>query len=109
MSTSRFMSELGDHIESWLADMALRSSSEHTLRNYRADLGAFHDYFSPGGIEPPTPREFDVLAMREWLGHLYSQNLSPVTIRRRLAAVRSFFRHLLRRRIVEINPAKLVR
>ena len=103
------MSELRDYIEAWLADIALRNSSEHTLRNYRADLEAFHDYFSPPGTDPPGPREFDVLAIREWLGHLYGQDLSPVTVRHKLAAVRSFFRFLLRRHIVDINPAKLVR
>ena len=103
------MSELRDRIEAWLGDMALRNSSEHTLRNYRTDLEAFHDYFSPPGMEPPSPREFDALAIREWLGHLYSQKLSPVSIRRKMAAVRSFFKFLLRRRIIDINPAKLVR
>jgi integrase/recombinase XerC len=103
------MSELRDRIEAWLSDIALRNSSEHTLRNYRIDLEAFHDYFSPPGAQPPSPREIDVLAIREWLGHLYGLKLSPVSIRRKMAAVRSFFKFLLRRRIVDINPAKLVR
>jgi integrase/recombinase XerC len=103
------MSELRGHIEDWLAELALRNSSEHTLRNYRIDLEAFHDYFALPGREPPAPREFDVLAIREWLGYLYSAHLSPVTIRRKTAAVRSFFKFLLKRGIVDINPAKLVR
>jgi integrase/recombinase XerC len=103
------MSELRDHIEAWLAEMALRNSSEHTIRNYRSDVEAFHDYFSPPGGEPPSPREFDPLAIREWLGHLYGEKLSPVSIRRKMAAVRSLFQFLLKRGIVDINAAKLVR
>jgi integrase/recombinase XerC len=103
------MSELRGHIEDWLAELALRNSSEHTLRNYRIDLEAFHDYFAPPDCEPPAPREFDALATREWLGYLYGLKLSPVTIRRKTAAVRSFFKFLLKRGIVAINPAKLVR
>jgi integrase/recombinase XerC len=103
------MSELKAHIEDFLADLALRNSSEHTLRNYRLDLEAFHDYFSPPGGEPPAVREFDALAIREWIGDLYQQKLSPVTIRRKMAAVRSLFKFLLQRSLVDINPAKLVR
>ncbi len=103
------MSELREHIEAWLAEMALRNSSEHTLRNYRSDLEAFHNYFTPPGGQPPSAREFDPLAIREWLGHLYSQELSPVSIRRKIAAVRSLFQFLLKRGIVDINAAKLVR
>ena len=103
------MSELRQHIEDWLADLALRNCSEHTLRNYRLDLEAFHAYFSPPGTSPPTPREFDVLAIREWLGDLYQHKLSSVTIRRKMAAVRSFFKFLLKRGLVDINAAKLVR
>lgn len=103
------MSELSEHIEAWLAELALRNSSEHTIRNYRMDLEEFHEYFAQQGIEPPGVREFDVLAIREWLGHLHDQELSAVTVRRKIAALRSFFKFLLKRQIVDINPAKLVR
>lgn len=109
MDTCLCMSELRDGIEAWLADLALRNSSEHTLRNYRIDLEEFLEYFSPPETEPPAPREFDPLAIREWLGHLYQQKLSPVSIRRKMAAVRSFFKFLLKLGVVDINPAKLVR
>ena len=103
------MSELGERIDEWLSDLALRNSSEHTLRNYRSDLVEFLAYFSPPDAEPPAPRDFDTLAIREWLGHLYQQKLSAVTMRRKMAAVRSFFKFLLKNGLVEINAAKLVR
>ncbi len=103
------MTELKQRIEEWMTELALRNSSEHTLRNYRIDLEAFHEYFTLKDAEPPAPREFDALAIREWLGDLHRQNLSPVTIRRKMAAVRSFFKFLVKRQLVDINPAKLVR
>jgi integrase/recombinase XerC len=103
------MSELRRQIEAYLADLALRNSSVHTLRNYRIDLTEFADYFSPPQTEPPAPQEFDVLAIREWLGHLYEHNLSAVTVRRKTAAVRSLFTFMLKNGVVRINPAKLVR
>ncbi len=103
------MSELRGHIEGFLAELALRNSSEHTLRNYRMDLEEFLGYFTPPESDPPAPRDIDVLAIREWLGHLYEKKLSPVTIRRKMAAVRSLFKLMLKRGLVDINPAKLVR
>lgn len=103
------MSELKEHIEGYLTELTLRNSSEHTIRNYRLDLEAFLEYFSPKDAEPPALREFDALAIREWLGGLYQQKLSMVTIRRKLAAVRSLFTYLLKRGLVEVNAAKLVR
>lgn len=103
------MSDLHEHIEAWVAEMALRNSSGHTLRNYRSDLEAFHAYFTPPSGSPPAARDIDLLALREWLGHLYQQNLNPVSIRRKLAAVRSFFTFLRKHGVVDVNPAKLVR
>jgi integrase/recombinase XerC len=103
------MSELGDHIDAYLGELALKNSSAHTLRNYGIDLREFLEYFSPPETEPPAPREFDALVIREWLGHLYEQKLNALTVRRKLAAVRSLFKFMLKRRIVDVNPAKLVR
>jgi integrase/recombinase XerC len=103
------MSELRDNLEAYLADLALRNSSEHTIRNYRIDLEAFADYFTPPGEQTCHPRDIDPLAIREWLGAMYDQKLSAVTVRRKMAAVRSLFKFMLKRGVVAINPAKLVR
>ena len=43
-------------------------------------------------------KQIDALAIREWLGHLYEQRLTAVSMRRKLAAVRSFFKFLVARR-----------
>src|SRR5205823_11255122 len=67
------------------------------------------EYFTPPGSEPPSPSEIDLLMLREWLGDLYRRKLSAVTMRRKLAAVRSFFNFMLRSGTVSVNTAKLVR
>ena len=43
------------------------------------------------------------------MGSLYDAQLSPISIRRKLAAVRSFFKHLQRAGVVTTNVARLVR
>jgi integrase/recombinase XerC len=58
---------------------------------------------------PPEPEALDLLLLREWLAGLYRDNLTAVTIRRKLAAVRGLFAFLLREGVVPVNVARLVR
>src|SRR5438270_4750031 len=103
------MSELVRQVDRYLAELERRNMSAHTLRNYRSDLDQFIDYFSPPETEPPAPNEIDVLAIREWLGSLYERELDVMSIRRKLAAVRSCIQFLLRDGVITLNTAKLVR
>ncbi len=103
------MSELAERIESYLAELRRENVSAHTLRNYASDLEQFLEYFSPPGEEPPAPAKIELLAIREWLGDLYRRKLSAITIRRKLAALRSFFQFLVREGVLAVNTARLVR
>lgn len=89
--------------------MVRENASAHSVRSYGSDLEQFLQYLTPPQGEPPPPQKIDTLMLREWLGDLYHQNLSPVTMRRKLAAVRSLFRYLLRHGVVETNIARLIR
>ena len=107
------MSELSSAIDAYLESLVRRDESAHTLRNYAADLREFTAYFSPEGTEPPAPGGFDLLALREWLGHLYEREQKPATIRRKLASLRGFFRYYSREEAregrVAFDPARLLR
>jgi integrase/recombinase XerC len=107
------MSDLAQQIERFLDELHRSNVSPHTLRNYGSDLGQFLKYFtvkSQDGSETCAAVEaIDALAVREWLGHLYEQHLSAVSMRRKLAAVRSFFKFLVREGLIETNVARLVR
>ncbi len=98
------MSELGTAAERYLAGLARENASPHTLRNYSSDLDQFVEYFFNA-----APREIGSVQLREWLGHLYDQRLSTITIRRKLAVVRSLFKFMLREGMIAMNPARLVR
>ena len=74
------MSELGSRIEGYLAELARRGVSEHTVRAYAADLAQFLEYLSPPETTPPDPQAIDVLTLREWLVGLYERKLATVTI-----------------------------
>src|SRR6059036_1002541 len=110
ISSSTYMpeSELQSHIARFLEELRRNNVSPHTLAAYGSDLAQFIEYFSPPGTEPPDPRAIQPLQIREWLGSLYTRKLTAVSMRRKLAALRAFFRFLAREGTIEINPAKLV-
>jgi len=103
------MSELAGQIDRYLADLVRHANSAHTVTAYSADLREFLHYLSPPDTEPPAPGAIDLLILREWLAGLYGQQLTAVTIRRKLAAVRGLFRFMLREGVVPVNIGRLVR
>jgi len=103
------MSELADQIDRYLEQLQRENASAHTVRNYASDLAQFLDYLTPPDFDPPAPSKIDVLMLREWLGALYRQKLQAVSMRRKLAAVRSLFEFMLRAGTLSVNTAKLVR
>jgi len=102
------MSELALQIDAYLAELRRENASAHTIRNYGSDLRQFLTYLTPPDGEPPALSELDTLAFREWLGALYQKKLSPVTLRRKLASVRSFCQYLVRNGSMDANRARLV-
>jgi integrase/recombinase XerC len=103
------LSELADQAERYRQELERRGVSPHTMRAYVADLAQFIEYLSPPGAEPPALETIDLLVFREWLAGLYAANLTAVTIRRKLAAVRGLFGFLYREGFVKTNRARLVR
>jgi len=92
-----------------LDELRRQNASEHTVRNYASDLEQFLAYFAIPGKPKPALDDIDALAIREWLGHLYEQRLTAVSMRRKLASVRSLYKFLLREGVVEKNVARQVR
>ncbi len=99
------MSELGGYIDRYLEELVRSGNSIHTVDAYRVDLRDFLRFLEPA----PEPAEVDVLRMRQWLADLYRQDLSTLTIRRKLAAVRGLFHYLVREGVLKKNVARLVR
>ena len=103
------MSELADLITQFLDERRRENVSPHTLRNYGSDLEQFRAYFTtPEGVTASL-NSIDTLALREWLASLYDRELKVISSRRKLAAVRSFYKWLVREGKVPINVAKLLR
>lgn len=84
-----------------------RRLSDHTVKNYAIDLGKFSEYCANQQIEQPGHCASDDI--RLFAAWLHRNGLSPRSIQRRLSAVRSFFRYLIREGHIKNNPASDVR
>ncbi len=104
------MAALPECISKYLAELQRRGASEHTLRNYASDLEQFKLYFQPSDESaPPSIGQLDLPLLREWLASLYDRGLDPLSIRRKLAVIRSFFKFLREEALLETNIAARLR
>ena len=103
------MTSLRESIAQYLAELARRGASAHTLRNYESDLVQLADYFTVPPEEPPCVEQLDLSLLREWLGSLYDKGLTVISVRRKIAAVRALFKFLRQEGVLQANPAARLR
>ncbi|MBT8491155.1 MAG: site-specific integrase, partial [Deltaproteobacteria bacterium] len=90
-----------------------RNLSPHTQRSYVTDIRQFQQFLLRNGIsvrKEGNDRGIDVdqMAIRAFLAFLYRKNIKKVTISRKIASLRAFFKYLLREGRVKNNPAELI-
>ena len=81
---------------------AERLASRYTVRNYTADLLGFFQFL--GSTNIGSLDEIDKHALRNYLSHLMAQGYVKASIARKLSAIRSFYRYLLREGVLSTNP-----
>ena len=86
-----------------------RGASEHTLRAYRREVGAFADFLAEMFGEDGDIRAVEHTHIRAYMGVLFERGLTKASVARALAAVRSWFKWLAKSGAVEANPAVLVK
>jgi len=83
-----------------------RRYSKHTVAAYEDDLFQFNEFLQRHyASRTVSPLSIDQLTIRLFLGDLLEQGMSKKSSARKLAAVRSFLRFLVRNNIIEFNPA----
>jgi len=82
-----------------------KNASDHTIQNYLQDILQFCEIIWGDDLTPPYPwDQVDRFMARKFLVYFQEYERSPATISRKLSALRSFFRFLLREERVEQNP-----
>jgi integrase/recombinase XerC len=106
---------------------AERNFSAHTVRSYAADLLQFARYLAAGAAEDITADDLppedeldaariepamlavDPLSIRGFLAMMRCSGYSKSTIARKLASLRSFYKHLVRTGRLEASPVSVLR
>ncbi len=79
-----------------------RNVSPYTVRNYTTDLLGFFQFLRTRGIS--SLEEIDKRVLRDYLSHLMAQGFAKGSIARKLSAIRSFYRYLLREKVISTSP-----
>jgi len=99
-----------NHIDAFLAHLEHgRTVSPHTVRSYANDIRGFIEFLDRRGDLAAFPGEIDRTVLRAYLVALTEEGYSKRSIARKLSAVRSLFKHLVRRGVIGANPAAGVR
>ena len=81
-----------------------RNASPYTVRNYTEALLKFFDYVKNKDIA--SLKDVDKQTLRGYLSYLMEQGTAKSSIARRLSAIRSFYRYLMREQLLEVSPAE---
>lgn len=85
-----------------------RNMSPRTIRSYSEDLDDFESFFR--NLDDQLSWEtIDRDIIREWVESMMDRGNSATSVNRRLSSLRSFYRFALKRGMVEVNPASLVK
>ncbi len=99
-------------IKSFLAFLQYnRNVSPHTLRAYDTDVTQFLEHIAErDGVKPSDVRveSFDTDAVRAFLASLHARGNRRASTARRLAALRTFARYLVREELLPDDPTALV-
>ncbi|MHC4197453.1 MAG: site-specific tyrosine recombinase/integron integrase [Planctomycetota bacterium] len=81
--------------------------SAHTLRAYREDLRLHLEFLEERGCT--NPLDVTPLILRRFVVGLRSRNYKNVSLARKVATLRSFYKFLRKEQVIENNPAHILR
>lgn len=85
-----------------------RNLSEHTIVGYEADLKEFERFYL--GLDSELDwNSIDADVVRQWEVSIMERGNKASSVGRRLSALRTFYRFLMKRKMVTKDPAHLVR
>ena len=80
-----------------------KNYSIHTVRAYEKDLNDFAE-FVVTNFEQEDLTEVNYSQIRSWIVFLMDNGLSPVSVNRKMASLKAFYKFLLKSKQIEINP-----
>ena len=94
---------MSPHVDSFLNALSVtRAASPHTIKAYAADLAQLEAYLAPQNVDLLAANH---LHLRGFFS-VQASTYSATTRARRLAAVKSFYKFLVRRKVLATSPAR---
>lgn len=81
--------------------------SQHSILAYENDLNAFVQ-FSTDQFEAAGPKDWSFMVIRSWVVSLMETGLDPKSVNRKISALRSLFRFLIKEGLVSENPMRKI-
>jgi len=103
---------LADLILDFLGYLELeRGLSRNTLEAYRSDLLQYGEFLARRGLDPLAVEHADLAAFVSELadGTAGRRPVAAATLQRKIACLRSFYRHLRRDQVIERDPTAELR
>ena len=82
--------------------------SRHTLLSYENDLKGFFEYLHQEELGDLSIDKVKTVYIRSWLADLKDKDITSRTINRKISSLRSFFKYLLKKEQVKVNPVTAV-
>ena len=84
-----------------------RNYSEGTVKYYRSDILELQD-FGKEMLGDLTPSDIDAELVREWIASLMDRGCASSTINRKLSSIRAYYKFLLRKGEVAVDPLRKI-
>ena len=98
------MTEIAAGTERFLQHLAVeRQASPHTLSNYRRDLQSWQAFCMEQNLDNPDAVQF--VHVQQFMAQEHRRGLAPKSIQRRLSALRSLFKYLMKQGQLKHNPS----
>ena len=82
--------------------------SKHTLISYKTDLSQFSDFLE-AEFQLSNPQEATYGIIRSWIVNLAENKITPKSINRKIASLRSYYKFLLRTEQISKDPTLKIR
>ena len=98
---------LSEAVDSFINFLKIeKDASLHTIRSYMNDLVELINFI---GDDSKDIRSIDFFTLREYITTLYDKKLSKTTIERKVSSIKSFYKYLNQKGVVQENPARMLR
>ena len=77
--------------------------SKHTIVSYQNDLNSFFAFVEQQFSDTPID-QIKVVYIRSWLAEMKENKMSARSLNRKISSLRSFFKYLLKNKLVLVNP-----